>query len=106
MAAAPSRAIRPALPRLLLALTAVAGLVDAASYLGLGHIFTANMTGNVVFLGFAVAGVRGLSVTRSLTALLAFLLGALLGGRLALRMSNRPEHHWTRIAFGAEAALL
>ena len=37
----------------LLGLTAVTGVVDAASYLGLGHVFTANMTGNVVFLAFA-----------------------------------------------------
>jgi hypothetical protein len=33
------------LPPLLLALTAVTGLVDAASYLKLGHVFVANMTG-------------------------------------------------------------
>jgi uncharacterized membrane protein YoaK (UPF0700 family) len=34
----------------------VTGLVDAASYLKLGHVFVANMTGNVVFLGFAIVG--------------------------------------------------
>ncbi len=45
------------LPPALLVLTGVTGLVDAVSFLGLGHIFTANMTGNVVFLGFAAAGV-------------------------------------------------
>src|SRR5437016_13262063 len=38
------------LPPALLVLTGVTGLVDAVSFLGLGHIFTANMTGNVVFL--------------------------------------------------------
>ncbi len=32
------------LPPLLLALTAVTGLVDAVSFLSLGHVFTANMT--------------------------------------------------------------
>jgi uncharacterized membrane protein YoaK (UPF0700 family) len=41
------------LPPVLLGLTAVTGLVDTVSYLALGHVFTANMTGNVVFLGFA-----------------------------------------------------
>ena len=46
------------LPPLLLALTLVTGLVDAASYVNLGHVFVANMTGNVVFLGFAIAGRR------------------------------------------------
>ena len=37
---------------LLVCLTVVTGLVDAFSYLRLGHVFVANMTGNVVFLGF------------------------------------------------------
>ena len=58
-------------------LTVVTGLVDAASYLKLGHVFVANMTGNVVFLGFALAGASGLSAGSSLVALGAFLLGAL-----------------------------
>jgi hypothetical protein len=42
------------LPPLLLALTAVTGLVDAVSILRLGRVFVANMTGNVVFTGFAL----------------------------------------------------
>lgn len=57
------------LPPLLLLLTVVTGLVDAASYLKLGHVFVANMTGNVVFLGFAIAGASGLSIWASLVAL-------------------------------------
>jgi hypothetical protein len=40
----------------LLLLTATTGLVDAVAFLGLGQVFTANMTANVVFLGFAIAG--------------------------------------------------
>ncbi len=44
------------LPVLLLALTVATGLVDAVSYLVLGHVFVANMTGNVVFSGFALSG--------------------------------------------------
>jgi uncharacterized membrane protein YoaK (UPF0700 family) len=39
----------------LLALTWAAGSVDAISYLGLGHVFTAMMTGNTVLLGLALA---------------------------------------------------
>ncbi|MFJ8435832.1 YoaK family protein [Kitasatospora sp. NPDC094019] len=74
---------------MLLVLTVVTGLVDAISYLALGHVFVANMTGNVIFLGFALAGAPGLSATSSLTALAAFLAGALVGGRLAER---RPGH--------------
>jgi len=60
---------------LLLALTVVTGLVDAFSYLLLGHVFVANVTGNVVFLGFALAGAPGFSITASLVALGAFSLG-------------------------------
>ena len=70
------------LPALLLALTAVTGFVDAVSYLALGHVFTANMTGNVVFLGFALAGASDFSIATSLLALVAFGVGAVTGGRL------------------------
>jgi uncharacterized membrane protein YoaK (UPF0700 family) len=70
------------LPAMLLALTIVTGLVDAISYLKLGHVFVANMTGNIAFLGFAVADAKEFSVGASLTATAAFLAGALAGGRL------------------------
>ncbi|MFF2012319.1 YoaK family protein [Streptomyces sp. NPDC058195] len=73
------------LPPLLLTLTVVTGLVDAVSYLGLGHVFVANMTGNVVFLGFALVGAPGLSALASVVALVAFLTGALAGGALGRR---------------------
>jgi uncharacterized membrane protein YoaK (UPF0700 family) len=72
----------------LLALTVVTGLVDAVSYLGLGHVFTANMTGNVVFLAFALG--RGLSATRSVTALFVFAFGSFLGGWVANRRPANP----------------
>ena len=69
----------------------VTGLVDSVSYLTFGHVFVANMTGNVVLLGFALAGAHGLSVPASLAALAAFLLGALAGGRIAtLGEHSRP----------------
>src|SRR4051794_10773782 len=61
------------LPPTLLLLTVTTGLIDAVSFLGLGHIFTANMTGNVVFLAFAIAGAAGLSISASLLALGCFL---------------------------------
>ena len=91
---------------MLLGLTAVAGLIDAVSYLGLGHVFAANMTGNIVFLGFAAAGAQGLSVERSGAALVAFLLGAILGGRMALTADSARRHSWLGTAFGLEGALL
>ena len=67
-------------------LTVVSGFVDAVSFLGLGHVFTANMTGNVVLIGFAVAGAPGFSVAASLTALGCFLAGAVAGGHLSRRL--------------------
>lgn len=83
----------PQLVRLLLLMTVVTGLVDAVSYLALGRVFVANMTGNVVFLGFAWAGDSSLSAAASLIALLAFLVGALAGGELATRRGAHRGRH-------------
>jgi uncharacterized membrane protein YoaK (UPF0700 family) len=77
---------------MMVALTLVTGLVDAASYLKLGHVFVANMTGNVVFLGFALAGAGGLSASASLIAIGSFLLGALGGGWLGARNAVHRGH--------------
>ena len=95
-----------ALVPVLLGLTVVTGLVDAASILGLGRVFTANMTGNVVFLGFAAAGAPGHSFVRSSAALLAFLLGAVAGGRIGLPLSAGGASRPVSMALGCEAALL
>ncbi|MEV6205548.1 YoaK family protein [Kitasatospora sp. NPDC051914] len=89
----------------LFALTAVSGLIDAISYLGLGHVFTANMTGNVVVIGFALVGTDGFSITGSLTSLAAFLAGSVLAGRLAARHSAGRRAPWLRAALLAETAL-
>jgi uncharacterized membrane protein YoaK (UPF0700 family) len=93
-------------PYALLGLTAVSGLVDAVSFLSLGHVFTANMTGNIVFLAFATARVSGLSIARSLTALLAFLVGAILGGRVMARASADSQIRSAAQAFLLEVAFL
>jgi uncharacterized membrane protein YoaK (UPF0700 family) len=76
------------LPALLVAMTLVTGLVDAFSYLVLGHVFVANMTGNVVFLAFALAGAPGFSISASLVALGSFVLGSLGGGLLGSRLGQ------------------
>ena len=76
------------LPPLMILLTIVTGIVDAVAYLRLGHVFVANMTGNVVFLGFAAAGASGLSVAGSLLALACFLPGGIAAGRLAARFGD------------------
>ena len=94
-----------ALPALLVALTAATGMVDAVSYLGLGHVFTANMTGNVVLLGFALAGAGQVSIPASLLAIAAFLAGAAGAGRLGRHMQVR-RRRWIGMALGAEALLV
>jgi uncharacterized membrane protein YoaK (UPF0700 family) len=77
----------------LLALTFTTGMVDAVSYLGLGHVFTANMTGNVVLLGFGIAGAGKLPVVAPLVSMTSFVLGAGLGGALAARLADRHPTH-------------
>ncbi len=74
----------PLMPLLVL-LTCLTGVVDAVSYLKFGHVFVANMTGNIVFLGFAIAGAGGLSAITSLVAIGSFLVGAALSGYLGAR---------------------
>jgi uncharacterized membrane protein YoaK (UPF0700 family) len=78
------------LPPLLVALTAVTGLVDAFSYLVLGHVFVANQTGNVVFFAFALAGVGGFSVAASVVAIGSFAVGASIAGRLGRSLAGSP----------------
>ena len=94
------------IPYALLGMTAVTGLVDAVSFLSLGRVFTANMTGNIVLLAFATAHVPGLSIARSLTALLAFLVGAILGGRVMARASADSQARFAAQAFLLEVAFL
>ncbi|HTP54915.1 MAG TPA: YoaK family protein [Thermoplasmata archaeon] len=81
---------------LLIGLTLAAGVVDAVSYLGLGEIFTANMTGNVVFMALAVGQRSLLTALRSAAALTGFCGGAIVAGRFLLR--PRPPGPWPRRA--------
>ncbi|MEU7059338.1 YoaK family protein [Streptomyces sp. NPDC046197] len=90
----------------LLGLTVVSGLIDAVSYLGLGHVFTANMTGNVVVLGFAAAGAPGFSVPHTATSLVSFLVGAAAGGRVSVRYAGGSRRTWARMTLAAEALLV
>jgi uncharacterized membrane protein YoaK (UPF0700 family) len=93
-------------PYALLGMTVVTGLVDAVSFLSLGHVFTANMTGNIVFLSFATAHLPGLSIARSSTALLSFLMGAILGGRVMARASADSQIRFAAQAFFLEGIFL
>jgi uncharacterized membrane protein YoaK (UPF0700 family) len=94
------------LPVLLLVLTVTTGLLDAVSFLGLGRVFTANMTGNVVFLGFALGGAPGIAVISSLSAIGAFVVGAVLGGRIGKNYSGEQLRKWFLTVALIESALL
>lgn len=96
----------PLLAPALLALTATTGLVDAVSVIGLGRVFTANMTGNVVFLGFALAGAPGFALWPSLVALACFLAGAAAGGRTTGTLTALPPRRRLGVASAVEGALL
>ncbi|HLG73858.1 MAG TPA: YoaK family protein [Chloroflexota bacterium] len=67
---------------LLIALTFASGAVDATSYLGLGRVFTANMTGNFVLFGLGVARVQGLEVLRSGMAFVGYVAGVAVSARV------------------------
>ena len=89
----------------LLLLTFATGLVDAVSVLNLGHVFVANMTGNVVFLGFWLAPRTVVDVTAALVAFISFVIGAILGGRLARHLDGQVRR-WLMVALSLEVAIL
>ena len=93
------------LPVILLVLTIVTGVVDAVSILALGRVFVANMTGNVVFIGFALAKAPGFSLAASLSALAGFIVGASLGGWLHDPPAGRHAE-LLRVGVVIEAVLL
>lgn len=94
-----------AMPLLLLGLTVVTGVVDSVSILALGRVFVANMTGNVVFVGFAISGAPGFSLAASLFALAGFLIGAFGGGFFIEKFGSRRET-LLRDAIGVELGLV
>lgn len=86
-------------------LTVLAGVVDAVSFLTMGHVFTALATGNLLFLSFAVAGEGQVPVARPAIALIAFVLGAG-AGALATRGLVARHRHWFAAALAVEGVLL
>jgi uncharacterized membrane protein YoaK (UPF0700 family) len=103
--------VRHPLTRALLVLTFTTGLIDAVSYLGLGRVFAANMTGNIVLLGFGIAGGGGLPVLAPVISLAAFLMGAGGGGALVRKMRERhpalvARALWIEVSLLVVAAVL
>jgi uncharacterized membrane protein YoaK (UPF0700 family) len=89
----------------LLLLTFSTGVVDAISVLVLGHVFVANMTGNVIFLGFWFAPHTVVDMTAAVVAFVSFVAGTVLGGRLA-RHIDREVRMWLTVALGVEVVVL
>ncbi|HEX4249959.1 MAG TPA: YoaK family protein [Pseudonocardia sp.] len=92
------------LTSVLVALTVVTGMVDAFSYLVLDHVFVANMTGNVLFVAFALAGAPEFSLLSSVVSLLAFVVGASAAGRLSRGI--RPHRGWQLLVLCAVETVL
>src|SRR5438552_11738159 len=86
--ASAARSVQHPLAQALLVLTFTTGIVDAVSFLGLGNVFTANMTGNVVLLGFGIAGSGGLPIAAPFASFGAYVLGAIVGGRVARHVAK------------------
>ena len=89
----------------LLLLTLATGIVDAISVLVLGHVFVANMTGNVIFLGFWFVPHSGVDLTAAVVAFAGFVAGTVLGGRLARHIDSHVRT-WLTVALGVEVVIL
>jgi uncharacterized membrane protein YoaK (UPF0700 family) len=89
----------------LLLLTFATGLVDAISVLVLGHVFVANMTGNVIFLGFWFVPHSGIDMTAAVVAFVGFLAGAVIGGRY-VRHLELDTRRWVTVSLAVESVVL
>jgi uncharacterized membrane protein YoaK (UPF0700 family) len=89
----------------LLLLTFATGLADAISILVLGHVFVANMTGNVIFLGFWLAPKTSIDLTAVVVALPTFVCTTILSGRL-LRHFGERTRSWITTVLATEIMLL
>jgi uncharacterized membrane protein YoaK (UPF0700 family) len=89
----------------LLLLTFATGIVDAVSVLVLGHVFVANMTGNVIFLGFWFVPHSGVDLTAAVVAFVCFMAGTVLGGRLARHIDSEVRL-WLAVTLGVEVVVL
>ncbi len=99
-------AAKAGLVPLMLTLSLTTGLIDAVSVLGLGKVFTANMTGNVIFLALALGGAPGFIPALYILALAGFFTGAVAAGRVAIRETVAPLRAWMVSAASIETTLV
>ncbi len=95
----------PHMPALMVVLTGVTGMVEAASLLALGPAFTAMQTGNVLFLAFGAAGAGRLETLAPGVSLAAFVAGVVGGSHLE-SVSEIRGRRWFVIGLLAEAGLI
>lgn len=79
----------------ILILSWISGWLDALSYLGLGRVFTANMTGNTVLLGLSIAQGNWISALRPLIALAGFGLGVVSSTLFVKGNHQLHQQTWT-----------
>jgi uncharacterized membrane protein YoaK (UPF0700 family) len=89
----------------LLLLTFATGIVDAISVLVLGHVFVANMTGNVIFLGFWLVPHSGVDLAAAVVAFVSFVAGTVVGGRFARHLQVDPRR-WLTVTHSVEVVML
>lgn len=89
----------------LLLLTFATGIVDAVSVLVLGHVFVANMTGNVIFLGFWLVPHSGVDLAAAVVAFVSFVAGTVVGGRFARHLQGDPRN-WLTVTHSVEVVML
>lgn len=90
----------------LLMMTASTGAIDAVSYLALDRVFTGNMTGNVLFLGFGLVGGGNVPFVNNAIALLGFVLGSIISGRLIGRNQPKGLPISSRLVLGGGAVII
>lgn len=89
----------------LLLLTFATGVVDAVSVLVLGHVFVANMTGNVIFLGFWFVPHSGVDPTAAAVSFAGFMAGTVIGGRLARHLDS-VVRRWLVVTLCVEVVII
>lgn len=91
---------------LLILLTVASGAVDAVCFLGIGQVFTAIVTGNLVLLGVGAGTGDWVALARSGVAVAAYATGVLLSARVVPRATGTdPWPRRTAFAVYGEAVL-
>ncbi|MCY8581342.1 DUF1275 domain-containing protein [Bacillus haynesii] len=91
---------------MLLLLCLTAGIVDVIGYLSIGHVFTANMTGNIVLLGLSIGNSLHATAMYSLIALFGFIIGVIISAAIVGKQEKTFWPSGVTIALAVEAAVL